>query len=135
MIRLPPRSTRTDPPLPYSTLCRSDNALLLRRDIFEQRAIGGLAIEKDREHPIVGRRPIFFGQGPSPPHDEESRGLLAAHIIEPALHRGSFDRRNARPDPRGRGSIAADRRISPQPPRHTRPRPPQSTPHLLSPNL
>src|SRR3546814_5327183 len=48
MIRRPPRSTRTDTLLPYTTLFRSDLADILRRD-----AVAGIA---DLDADIIARR-------------------------------------------------------------------------------
>src|SRR3546814_5511123 len=44
MIRRPPRSTRTDTLLPYTTLFRStcDNGRTIRRDVIEERILAGL---------------------------------------------------------------------------------------------
>src|SRR3546814_15591732 len=44
MIRRPPRSTRTDTLLPYTTLFRStcDNGRTSRRDVIEERILAGL---------------------------------------------------------------------------------------------
>src|SRR3546814_1179109 len=52
MIRRPPRSTRTDTLFPYTTLFRSDTAIMRRVNVadFEARALAGQTARPERRH-------------------------------------------------------------------------------------
>src|SRR3546814_18177008 len=55
MIRRPPRSTRTDTPFPYTTLCRS----ILNTTICRALAFFDFALETGEEEPIESARALL----------------------------------------------------------------------------
>src|SRR3546814_20723664 len=59
MIRRQPRSTRTDPLFPYTTLCRSQGAALMKGRTFEE------ALAKADGDPALARAKTFPGNRPS----------------------------------------------------------------------
>src|SRR3546814_14393487 len=65
MFRRPPISTHTDPPLPYTTLCRSQaaRAHLLVKDKALTRVRDGLAAER-RRRPWMAVEQAYAFEGP-----------------------------------------------------------------------
>src|SRR3546814_5922104 len=78
MIRRPPRSTRTDPLFPYTTLFRSKDALQSLEAVERQRHL----------HPHDGRPGHTSGSRTQDDHDRRDLSQSAPHGVEPAGKKG-----------------------------------------------
>src|SRR3546814_18707838 len=130
----PPRSTRTDTPLPYPTLFRSCRA-------FARRAAGAALRSRDRRAPRNPRRPDPRTAAPLLPRRRmgamvRRRRRPRPHAARPPLRQLGADGLSRRRGPRRRPRPAVD--VSPRP-RRRPPRPalrvrPRSRPPLAHPS-
>src|SRR3546814_13751205 len=79
MIRRPPRSTRTDTLLPYTTLFRSESPVSLIAKLRVKHGLGGESLPL-RPSPTGLGRPLLRGDPATPPESESADRLCRAGL-------------------------------------------------------
>src|SRR3546814_17552985 len=107
MIRQPPRSTRTDTPFPYTTLFRSENGPVLRREaskrgqpLVDHTLLCDAELVSDRRHQLADQAPqkekIARTIVECPQGRETCRIPILQRQIDPARRPRSEERRGGK---------------------------------------